>query len=58
VRCDLAMKSVAHYDRPLKSLAELLGFAELSVFSRWFTHRFGCTATSWRQARQQQSAVT
>jgi AraC-like DNA-binding protein len=58
VRCDLAKKYLAHYDQPLKALAEFLGFAELSVFSRWFTHRFGCTATSWRQARQQQSAVT
>jgi AraC-like DNA-binding protein len=48
VRHDLAVKYLAHYDQPLKDLAELLGFSELSVFSRWFAHRFGCTATNWR----------
>jgi AraC-like DNA-binding protein len=49
VRCDLAMKYLSHYSQPLRDLAELLGFSELSVFSRWFAHRFGCTATAWRQ---------
>ena len=49
VRYDLAVKYLVHYDQPLKDLAELLGFSELSVFSRWFARRFGCTATSWRQ---------
>lgn len=49
VRSDLAIKYLSTYNRPLKELAELLGFSEPSAFSRWFTRRFGCTATVWRQ---------
>ena len=53
VRADLAVKYLAHYHRPLKDLAELLGFSEPSAFARWFAHRFGCSATTWRQRHQQ-----
>jgi AraC-like DNA-binding protein len=53
VRCDLAVKYLSHYEQPLTDLAGLLGFSELSVFSRWFAHRFGCTATTWRQQSQE-----
>jgi AraC-like DNA-binding protein len=49
VRSDLAIKYLSQYERPLKDLAELLGFSEPSAFSRWFAGRFGCTATIWRQ---------
>lgn len=48
-RSDLAIKYLADYHRPLKDLAELLGFSEPSAFSRWFIRRFGCTATVWRE---------
>lgn len=48
-RSDLAVKYLTQYDRPLKDLAEMLGFSEPSAFSRWFAGRFGCTATRWRQ---------
>ncbi len=58
VRYDLAVKYLTNYDQPLKDLAELLGFSELSVFSRWFAHRFGCTATSWRQQQGKQRALS
>ena len=58
VRYELAVKYLAHYDQPLKDLAELLGFSELSVFSRWFTHRFGCTATIWRQQQGSSKALS
>jgi AraC-like DNA-binding protein len=53
VRGDLAVKYLTQYHRPLKDLAELLGFSELSAFSRWFTRRFGCTASGWRQQRKE-----
>lgn len=53
VRVDLAVKYLAHYHRPLKDLAELLGFSEPSAFSRWFANRFGCSATVWRQRHPQ-----
>jgi AraC-like DNA-binding protein len=49
VRSELATRYLAEYNRPLKDLAELLGFSEISAFSRWFTRRFGCTASAWRQ---------
>ncbi|CAG4883699.1 Transcriptional regulator, AraC family [Georgfuchsia toluolica] len=49
IRSDMAIKYLVQYHRPIKELAELLGFSEPSAFSRWFTHRFGCTAKSWRQ---------
>jgi AraC-like DNA-binding protein len=58
IRCDLAIKYLSHYHQPLKDLAELLGFSELSVFSRWFAHRFGCTATSWRQQQGSSKALS
>jgi AraC-like DNA-binding protein len=53
VRADLAVKYLAHYHRPLRDLAELLGFSEPSAFSRWFSSRFRCSATVWRQRYQQ-----
>jgi AraC-like DNA-binding protein len=56
VRRDLAIKYLSYYEQPLTDLAGLLGFSELSVFSRWFAHRFGCTATNWRQQSQQSSS--
>jgi len=49
VRSELAIRYLAHHHRPLKDLTELLGFSEPSAFSRWFTRRFGCTATVWRE---------
>lgn len=48
-RRDLAIKYLSNSQRPLKDLAELLGFSEPSAFSRWFSSRFGCTASAWRQ---------
>lgn len=56
VRSDLAIKYLSDYHRPLKDLAELLGFSEPSAFSRWFARRFGCTATSWRQNHESDRA--
>ena len=34
---------------PLADVADQLGFAELSIFSRWFRRSFGCSARAWRQ---------
>jgi AraC-like DNA-binding protein len=35
--------------RPLAAIADELGFAAPSTFSRWFAQSFGCSATAWRQ---------
>lgn len=34
---------------PLTEVAQQLGFADLSVFSRWFSRSFGCSASAWRR---------
>jgi AraC-like DNA-binding protein len=42
---------------PLAEVADQLGFADLSVFSRWFTRSFGCSARSWRRMQRHRSAI-
>ena len=51
VRAELVTRYVENSDRPLTSVAELLGFSALSAFSRWFRSEFGCSVTQWRAAR-------
>jgi AraC-like DNA-binding protein len=51
VRAELVTRHVENSDRPLTSVAELLGFSALSAFSRWFRAEFGCSVTQWRAAR-------
>ena len=48
VRAELVTRYVENRDRPLASLAELLGFSALSAFSRWFRTKFGCSVSEWR----------
>jgi AraC-like DNA-binding protein len=55
VRVELVTRYISNRDRPLSSVAELLGFSALSAFSRWFRKRFGCTVSQWR-AHYTQSA--
>jgi len=54
VREDLVTRYVRNSKRPLSDVAILLGFSSLSAFSRWFSSRFGCSVSAWRQ---QQSAA-
>ena len=48
VRAELVARYIDNRDRPLASVAELLGFSAHSAFSRWFRHRFGCSVSEWR----------
>lgn len=48
VRLDLAPRYVQERHRSLRDLAMLLGFGELSSFSRWYKTSFGATAQSQR----------
>jgi AraC-like DNA-binding protein len=48
VRVELATRYITNRERPLSSVAELLGFSAPSAFSRWFRDRFGCTVSQWR----------
>ena len=50
VRTELAVRYIGIGDRPLASVAELLGFSALSAFSRWFRGRFGCSVSQWRSS--------
>jgi len=50
VRAELAVRYISTGDRPLASVAELLGFSALSAFSRWFHHRFGYSVSQWRDS--------
>jgi AraC-like DNA-binding protein len=47
-RGELLTRYIGNRDRPLVSVAELLGFSALSAFSRWFRSRFGCSVSEWR----------
>ncbi len=38
-------------NQPLRDIARELGFADLSVFSRWFTATYGRSASAWRKAQ-------
>lgn len=49
VRADLARRHLRESDRPLREVAELLGFARASSFSHWFGQRFGCSASQWKK---------
>lgn len=49
VRMDLAQRHLRESDRPLREVAELLGFTRPSSFSHWFGQRFGRSASQWKQ---------
>jgi AraC-like DNA-binding protein len=52
VRVELVTRYIDNRDRPLASVAELLGFSALSAFSRWFRAQFGCSVSEWRARAQ------
>lgn len=49
IRVELANSYVAEVRRPLRSIAGLLGFGELSSFSRWYRETYGVTAEGQRK---------
>ena len=51
VRVELARRYVADRVVPLTEVAHLLGFSELSGFSRWFRTEFDGSPISWRTAK-------
>ena len=50
VRTDLVRRYIEDRRLPLSEIAHLLGFSELSAFSRWFRAEFDGSPTSWRMA--------
>ena len=58
VRAELVARYINNRERPLTSVAELLGYSSLSAFSRWFHARFGVSASEWRTAQRTVTKVS
>jgi len=50
VRKDLVMRYLASPGYSLTLIAEMLGYSQLSSFTRWFAGQFGMSPTAWRAA--------
>ncbi|WP_293457814.1 AraC family transcriptional regulator [Phenylobacterium sp.] len=51
VRREMAVSLLTESDRPLQSVADLLGFSSLSAFAHWFRRHFGQSASAYRAGR-------
>ena len=49
VRREQAMRYLDGQAHTVSQIAELLGFAEISVFSRWFSNQFGVPPSRWKK---------
>ncbi|MBU1377638.1 MAG: AraC family transcriptional regulator [Alphaproteobacteria bacterium] len=54
-RQDMAASLLLTSDRPLQSVADLLGFSSLSAFAHWFRRKFGQSASAYRAANAGQA---
>jgi len=50
-RQDMAASLLLTSDRPLQSVADLLGFSSLSAFAHWFRRKFDQSASAYRAAQ-------
>lgn len=48
VRAEIVSRMLHSRERSFSALADMLGFASLSAFSRWFQTRFGSSPSAWR----------
>jgi len=49
-RRDMAASLLTGSDRPLQTVADLLGFSSLSAFAHWFRRQFDQSASAYRAA--------
>jgi AraC-like DNA-binding protein len=49
IRAELAEQYLGQSQRPVADVAELLGFSLSSAFAHWFSRRFGCSPSAWRE---------
>jgi AraC-like DNA-binding protein len=57
VRIELVRRHIRTGQRALTDTAQLLGFASLATFSRWFRTEFGMSATAWRQSAREEDTA-
>ena len=57
VRCDLVLRYLAQPGHSLTRVAELVGYGQLSSFTRWFITQFQETPSEWRRRRRQGRAA-
>ncbi|MEK7344994.1 MAG: AraC family transcriptional regulator [Pseudomonadota bacterium] len=57
VRCELAQRYITHTSHSMGRVAEQLGYANLSSFTRWFTVQFDCTPTGMREQTADQNRL-
>jgi AraC-like DNA-binding protein len=50
-RFEMASQLLMDTNLPIHSLAELLGYSEISAFTRFFTHLTGVPPTEWRKLK-------
>lgn len=50
-RREMAISLLTGSDRPMQSVADLLGFSSLSAFAHWFRRSFDQSATTYRAAK-------
>jgi AraC-like DNA-binding protein len=49
VRASLAAQHLSNSNKPLTEIAEILGYSELSAFSRFFQRIYGKSPSEWRR---------
>jgi AraC-like DNA-binding protein len=57
VRRDLVLRYLAQPDQSLTRVSELVGYGQLSSFTRWFISQFQETPSDWRQRMRQGGAA-
>ena len=53
VRCDLVLRYLAQPGHSLTRVAELVGYGQLSSFTRWFISQFQAAPSEWRRRMRQ-----
>lgn len=48
VRMEAAQRHLSNPEQSVTDLAGMLGFSDISAFSRWFSSKFGCSPRRWR----------
>lgn len=53
LRQDLTLNYLQDHSMPIRQIATLIGFAETSSFTRWFSNQYGCSPSQWKSLNSQ-----